>query len=577
MRRAMHVLEGLGPHDLASRFDHSQDSTSSYDHPFFGQLFLAGILKMIGYPSSVLDTFISSSSPSPPSFSPSSTTFISSPSKIQHSIEMIYLVPRVLMGMLAVVDTFLVYKICERLYNRSVAFIASALFAVMPMTWILRLIVLDSIQLPFLLSSILFAIYYRYPIKKTDLVKENNIKKDHSCNNDYTLSKKSVMLILLSGIFLGLAIFTKIPVIVMIPLVGFLVVYTNNKNRNNLKKILALWFIPVILIPLIWPIYSIAVGQFDEWLKGVIWQGTGRHGGRTLADIIISFFRIDPVLLVFGIAGVVFSAIAGTRKNTDFLFFSLWLVPYLLLIYVVGWAIIFHLIVLLPAFCIAAARIIEYLVSRVVNDNRITKRDKKEFMYDTERNVAGYQKLSLSSILTLSSIRAIAVIAIFTIFGLTATTMLIRTNITFPQFEAAAFVAYDVGHNTHIRNNNNQNPGHDDDGITIISSPIYSWIYHYVFHKSHVFSHDRDTQPIQTKKVILIVDGTYKRVLSKIEGEDKKQVTRLQMLYNSTETIAVFDDDTTRYVQTRYGDYYPYASMSENRIGGGGIEVKSNY
>ena len=179
--------------------------------------------------------------------------------------------------------------------------------------------------------------------------------------------------------------------------------------------------------------------------------------------------------------------------------------------------------------------------------------------------------------LTLSSICVISVIAIFTIFGLTTTTILIRTNISFPQFEAAAFVAYDVKHNMHTNSNNNKNAANDDGGITIISSPIYSWIYNYVFHKSHVFSHDRDTQPIQTKKVILIVDGTYKRVLSKIEGEDEKQVRRLQMLYNSTETIAVFDDDTTRYVQTRYSNYYPYASMSENRIGGGGIEVRSNY
>jgi hypothetical protein len=570
MRRAMHVLNGLGPQDPASRFDHSQDSTSSYDHPYFGQFFLAGIFKLIGYPSFILNIFSSSSSPPHPSPSPSTNT--SSSSNVQRSIEMLYLVPRVLMGILAVVDTFLIYKICERRYNnKTIAFIASILFAVMPMTWILRLIVLDSIQLPFLLCSILFAIYYRYPIKRTDLVKENDIKKINSYNNDYALPKKSVMLILLSGIFLGLAIFTKIPAVTMIPLVGFLI-YTNNKN--NLKKIFALWFFPVILIPLIWPIYSITVGQFDEWLKGIVWQGTSRHGGRTLADVITSFFRIDPILLVFGIAGVVSSAVVGMRKNTDFLFFSLWLAPYLLLIYLVGWAIIFHLIVLLPAFCIAAARIIEYLVNRIVNDNRITEREKKELMYDTKRNVAVHRKLSLSSMLTLSSICVISVIAIFVIFGLTTTTILMKTNISFPQFEAAALVAYDV---EHTNSNNNKNAANDDGSITIISSPIYSWIYNYVFHKLHVFSHDRDTQPIQTKKVILIVDGTYKRVLSKIEGEDEKQVRRLQMLYNNTETIAVFDDDTTRYVQTTYSNYYPYASMSENRIGGGGIEVRSNY
>jgi hypothetical protein len=41
-----------------------------------------------------------------------------------NSIEMLYLVPRVLMDILAVVDTFLVYKMAERRYNRNVAVIA---------------------------------------------------------------------------------------------------------------------------------------------------------------------------------------------------------------------------------------------------------------------------------------------------------------------------------------------------------------------------------------------------------------------------------------------------------------------
>ena len=41
-----------------------------------------------------------------------------------HSIEIVWLFPRVIMGILAVVDTFLIYKIAEWRYNRNVAFIA---------------------------------------------------------------------------------------------------------------------------------------------------------------------------------------------------------------------------------------------------------------------------------------------------------------------------------------------------------------------------------------------------------------------------------------------------------------------
>src|SRR5918912_1501542 len=125
--RAMHVLEGLGPQE-----------GGRYDHPYFGQLFLASIFKVINYPDSL---------------HPTANGDI-------HSIEMIYMVPRLLMGLLAVVDTFLIYKISEIRYNRNVALIASILFAVMPATLMTRRIWLENIQLPFLLSSILFAVYY---------------------------------------------------------------------------------------------------------------------------------------------------------------------------------------------------------------------------------------------------------------------------------------------------------------------------------------------------------------------------------------------------------------------------------
>jgi len=56
---------------------------------------------------------------------------------MEHSIEILYLVPRLLMGLLAVLDTFLIYKISELKYNRNVALFASVLFAVTPLTWML--------------------------------------------------------------------------------------------------------------------------------------------------------------------------------------------------------------------------------------------------------------------------------------------------------------------------------------------------------------------------------------------------------------------------------------------------------
>jgi hypothetical protein len=92
----MHILEGLGHHhEQSSIYPHP------YDHPYFGQYFLAGMLAIVAYPGSL---------------HLSSSTFTNG--EIMNSIEMLHLVPRVLMGVLAVFDTFLLYKIAERRYNK---------------------------------------------------------------------------------------------------------------------------------------------------------------------------------------------------------------------------------------------------------------------------------------------------------------------------------------------------------------------------------------------------------------------------------------------------------------------------
>jgi hypothetical protein len=244
MRRAMQVLEGLGPQESKATYDYG------YDHPYFGQIFLGAILSLVNYPSSI------------------------NPTVSSHSIEMLYLVPRVVMGILAVVDTFLVYKIADARYNRKVAFISSTLFAVMPLGSILRGIFLDSIALPLILLSILFAIYS---------VKSEG-RYNYNRGNDKGNTKK-ILLILLSGIFLGLAIFTKMPVFTMIPLLAYILLkkngtYTSNSEESNINdkssrlKLLAVWFVPVVLIPLVWPGYAISNAQLEGCLDGVIWQAT---------------------------------------------------------------------------------------------------------------------------------------------------------------------------------------------------------------------------------------------------------------------------------------------------------------
>ncbi|RMF31205.1 MAG: glycosyltransferase [Candidatus Nitrosothermus koennekii] len=323
IRRAMSVLNGFNIQEAYF-----------YDHPFFGQIFLAGILTAVNFPNVIDESFYNA-----------------------------YLIPRLIVGSLAVIDTFLIYKIAYKQYNRRVAIIASLLFAVMPMTWLLRRVLLDSLLLPFLLSSILFAIY----------------------------KKGNITFLLLSGISLGLAIFTKIPIFVLIPLVSLLV-YKNTKNL----RLLGIWFIPVMLIPLIWPLQSIIANQFDLWLNDVLWQ-TRRVSEGGMSSITALFIKFDPILFFLGISGFCYAII---KRDLMIIFFA---IPFILYLSFIGYTQYFHWIPILPAFAIAGGVLLDKIV----------------------------KKYTFLLVLMLG-------------FGFISTTLLITTNVTSAQFMAMKFVAENI-------------------------------------------------------------------------------------------------------------------------------------
>jgi hypothetical protein len=153
-----------------------------------------------------------------------------------------------------------------------------------------------------------------------------------------------------------------------------------------------------------------------------------------------------------------------------------------------------------------------------------------------------------------------ATITAIGIFGLISTIMLITTNFFLSEFEVAAFAVRDVQDNASQNND-----------ITIISSPIYLWLFKYVFGDYHAL-HTRDTSSIQTKKVLLITDTEYRYVLSKTEVEDKNQIQRLQKIYNDTDTIATFLDAGINYSYRKY----PYTNIRECPVLYN-IQVKTNY
>jgi hypothetical protein len=508
MQRAMQVLEGEGLHEPRSFFAHF------YDHPFFGQLFLAGMLALTNYP-------------------PDMSTSIS-----VSSIETLYLVPKLFMGLLAVIDTYLVYRIAEYRYNKTVAFIAAVLFAVMPITWILRKILLEPILLPFLLLSILFALYS----------KDNSIhfKFNTTDRNIWRGKIVSIFPILLSGIFLGLSIFTKVSAFAMMPLIGYLICISTNKNQSNNNKNsshnhinirkLGIWFIPVILIPLIWPIYSVSIGEFDLWLEDMIWNAQREYNylnwpiGSSLLNSLVYIFQIDPTIFVLGCAGIIFSYIKRDH------FVLLWIFPFLIFLFVIDFVSFFHLILLLPIICISAAKLIVDLASKV-----------KEIKFQR--------------------ILPIAVISIIGVFGLGSIAALITLNVNSSYFDVYAFVVqYLVNHHNQLDNNKDYETirSFDEDKLVMLGR---HWTMGYFWIPKHIFDINIDFKridqvndipvPVVTDKILLIVDNQVKNSLA-----DKDTSTAQKYYYNYTITpISTFQDKSIRYDTSKY----PYASMSVNR------------
>jgi Dolichyl-phosphate-mannose-protein mannosyltransferase len=468
-----------------------------YDHPYFGRIFLASVFDFLGYPDIVQP----------------------SPGKIE-SIEMLHLVPRILMGVLAVVDTFLVYKIAERRYNSTVAVIASILFAVMPSSWLLERILLDNFLVPFLLSSILFAV----GIPKSEL---NNGLHD----------RRQVVLVLISGIFLGLAVFTKIPAFTFIPIAGFLVF----SNTSRSFRLLGLWLGTVIIIPSLWVLLAASAGQFDSWLAGIAEQATGRED-KPLVGSLQSFFRIDPVLLSVGALAVVMLLL---KKDIVPL---LWVLPYLAFFYFLSFSDIVHMVMLLPPFCIGFARLLDegakYLISRL-------------------------------SLTKLQRLLPYIMLSPFAIFALLSMSILLVLDINGNYFLAYNYTVEYLS--SQEEQNASSNP------IAIIGrywTKSFLWIPQLVFDKDFLFIRDDSatfhrlsTQQILDYDVLLIADN---RIMALASGRDNLNSDdlvslKLKTVYDSTEVLRAIEDKGPRYDR----DVYPYTSLNFNR-GIGEIEIRSN-
>jgi Alg9-like mannosyltransferase family len=454
-----------------------------YRAPYFGQIFLAGIFSIIGYPNA---ENLGDKNP----------------------VEQLYLAPRLIMGVLAVFDTFLLYKITEYRYGRNVAIIASILFAVMPFTWLTRRIFLESIQLPFILTSILLILSLWRGRQQQQAQKQQQQQQQQP----YTK-----ITLVVSGIFLGLAIFTKIPAFTIIPL-GIIMTYLVTRR----KIYVLVWLIPVLLVPLLWPLHATLSGDFNDWVNGVRYQVSR---DRPLINAINTFFQIDPVLFILGLGGLVYAAI---RKDY---FVLLWAIPVFIFLQAIGYVASFHVILLLPPLCIAGGNMIEKIGKNISNIKI--------------RNTLPYIR-----------------IAVIGIFGICSITMLITLNMNSSYYQALAFVLSNLPDGN--TNSSGVNPA---DKVTVIGNPQYFWIPEFVFNKIFDAKNYYSKTPFKTDKYLMIIDSGFVKILNRDNS------SRLNLAYNATHNLARFEQNFTGNMDI---NKYPYTNLRlspETRF----IELRSNY
>jgi hypothetical protein len=465
LRKAVSTAEGEG-----------LQPQNRYLAPYFAQMFLAGIFKIIDYPAFLIKEGIGST-----------------------SVEEIFMVPRLIMGFLAIADTFLIYKISQRRYGDKVALAASILFAVTPLTWMTRRVLLESIQLPFVLTSILLIMY----------------------SADLKQYKKAA--IIMSGVFMGLAIFTKIPAFTTIPLVASFAYFSSRRLTYVI-----LFVIPAILIPALWPMHALTLGDWNEWVSGVLYQ-TQRES-RPLLNSLNTLFQVDPLLFVVGFGGTIYSIF-----KRDY-FMMAWIFPILIFLQLIGYVSSFHLIPLLPPFCIVGGRMI-----MEIGNNSLNKK--------------------IGRVLPFIRISAIG------LFGLISISMLISIDTNATYYQALAYVVQKLP-NAQPNNVTNDGPKSGDD-ITLSGNPEYFWVPEFIFNKSFKGSSYYSNVPFKTDKYIMIMDRGFLNIL---DG-DSRSSERLGLALNDTISLSTFHHNVTGNIDT---SKYPYTNLRltpESKS----IDIRANY
>ena len=142
---------------------------------------------------------------------------------------------------------------------------------------------------------------------------------------------------------------------------------------------------------------------------------------------------------------------------------------------------------------------------------------------------------------------------------------MITTNVSYHQFEAAAYIA-----------DNTKKVYRNDSGesrVTIISGPVYSWIFKYPFHETSVLSGYRDSSQSIQSQVLMAIDQFYKGWVNRESVAEERQVEAMEAIYNLTNVTRIFYAPNIAYDR----DTYPGTGLGQGRIGASDVEIRTNY
>jgi hypothetical protein len=151
------------------------------------------------------------------------------------------------------------------------------------------------------------------------------------------------------------------------------------------------------------------------------------------------------------------------------------------------------------------------------------------------------------------SYASIVIIAIVAGIGITATTFLVPIDASWAQIQAAAFAG------TYIEERK-------ADNLTLVASPVYSWISYYVFDNYQTlksFTNVPQGDDVVYDNVLVLADNHMRTTMKKESSEN------LWSLYNDTNLVTQFSGRATDY-DTRD---YPYTNLL-NMKEGAFLEIK---